>query len=179
LYSSLSLPSQPKSELTTIQAGVQDELEEYVRTNVTIPGEAFLYRFSSAGGPRFPIAMANFINENFKPFIPVTKDNIITAGGVTSIEDMLAFNLADPGDGILVSAPIYGRFELDFGNEARLKIVYARMGDVDSFEEKVVERFEEAFEKAEKAGTRIRALLISNPSNPLGRFQAISCLKSC
>jgi 1-aminocyclopropane-1-carboxylate synthase len=112
--------------------------------------------------------MANFINDNFKPYLPIAKDNIITASGVTPIEDMLAFNLADPGDGILVSAPIYGRFELDFGNEARVKIVYASMEDVDSFEVGVVERFEVAFNKAEKAGTMIRAILISNPSNPLG-----------
>lgn len=148
--------------------GVQDELEEYVRTKVIIPGEAFLYRFSSAGGSRFPTAMANFINDNFNPHIPVTKDNIVTAGGVTLIEDRLAFNIADPGDGILVAPPIYGRFELDFGNEARLKIVYAKLDDVDPFEEAAVGKYEKAFEEAESAGTRIRAVLISNPSNPLG-----------
>lgn len=81
---------------------------------------------------------------------------------------MLALNLGDEGDGILVSSPIYGRFELDFGNEARLKIVYAEMKEVDSFEERVVERFEQAIEEAKRNGVRIRALLISNPSNPLG-----------
>lgn len=81
---------------------------------------------------------------------------------------MLAFTLGDPGDGILVSSPIYGRFELDFGNEARLNIVYAKMGSVDSFAVAVVEQFDLAMEKAKKDGVRIRALLISNPSNPLG-----------
>jgi 1-aminocyclopropane-1-carboxylate synthase len=172
------LPLKASTDRQT-QAGVQDELEAYVREHVTIPGDAFLYRFSSAGGPLFPIAMANFINANFSPFLPVTKDNIITAGGVTGIEDMLAFSLGDPGDGILVSAPIYGRFELDFGNEARLKIVYARMGETDSFEVGVVEQFEKAFEEAEREGIRIRAVLISNPSNPLGEsLQSLHCQRS-
>jgi hypothetical protein len=81
---------------------------------------------------------------------------------------MLALNLGDPGDGILVSSPIYGRFELDFGNEARLKIVYANMKGVDSLDEAVVGRFEQAMKDAKTKGIRIRALLISNPSNPLG-----------
>jgi bifunctional pyridoxal-dependent enzyme with beta-cystathionase and maltose regulon repressor activities len=112
--------------------------------------------------------MASFLNDNFNPFAPVTGKQILTAGGVTPIEDMLAMNLGDPGDGILVSSPIYGRFELDFGNEARLKIVYADMKGVDSFSEAVVGRFERAMENAKRVGTRIRALLISNPSNPLG-----------
>jgi 1-aminocyclopropane-1-carboxylate synthase len=112
--------------------------------------------------------MAAFINDNFKPFLPVSKGNIITAGGVTPIENMLAFSLADPGDGILVSVPIYGKFELDFGNEARVNIVYASMEGVDSFEVGVLRRFEVAFNEAEKVGIRIRAVLLSNPSNPLG-----------
>jgi 1-aminocyclopropane-1-carboxylate synthase len=112
--------------------------------------------------------MASFLNDNFNPFIPVMGKQIIVAGGVTPIENMLALNLGDPGDGILVSSPIYGRFALDFGNEARLKIIYADMKGVDSFDDAVVGRFEQAMEDSKKKGIRIRALLISNPSNPLG-----------
>lgn len=84
---------------------------------------------------------------------------------------MLAFSITDPGDGILVPRPIYGRFELDFGNEARAKIVYAEMGDVDAFldEEGLVRKFEEALKRAKDEGVGIRAVLIANPSNPLGR----------
>ncbi|KAH6715657.1 pyridoxal phosphate-dependent transferase [Leptodontidium sp. MPI-SDFR-AT-0119] len=144
---------------------------------VKIPGDAFLYSFSSAGGSRFPNAMASFLNDNFRPFTPVTGDQILTASGVTPIEDMIGLNIGDPGDGILVSSPIYGRFELDFGNEARLKIVYAKMKGMDSFDVGIVEIFQEAFEKASKAGTKIRAVLISNPSNPLGQCYPPETLK--
>ncbi|KAH9221867.1 pyridoxal phosphate-dependent transferase [Leptodontidium sp. 2 PMI_412] len=144
---------------------------------VKIPGDAFLYSFSSAGGSRFPNAMASFLNDNFRPFTPVTGDQILTASGVTPIEDMIGLNIGDPGDGILVSSPIYGRFELDFGNEARLKIVYAKMKGMDSFDVGIVEIFQEAFEKASQAGTKIRAVLISNPSNPLGQCYPPETLK--
>jgi bifunctional pyridoxal-dependent enzyme with beta-cystathionase and maltose regulon repressor activities len=114
--------------------------------------------------------MASFMNEHFNPFIPVEGNQILVASGITGILNMLAFSLGDPGDAVLVSTPVYGRFELDFNNEARLRIVYARMEGLDSFEEGVVERFEEAMKEAEASGTRIRALMISNPSNPLGEF---------
>lgn len=135
---------------------------------VTIPPEAFLYSYSTNGGPRFRAAMASFINEHFNPFIPITDSQVLAGGGVTSNENMIAFSIGDPGDGILVSGPIYGRFELDFGSEARLKIVYAQMEGVDPFDVHAVDRFEKAIIDAEKNGTKIKALLISNPSNPLG-----------
>lgn len=101
---------------------------------------------------------------------------------------MLGMNLGDPGDAILVSRPIYGRFELDFGNEARLKICYVEMNGVDSFEEKFVEKYEDALLEAREVGNKIRAILIVNPSNPLGSIFFVSacflvflleCLTDC
>jgi hypothetical protein len=42
------------------------------------------------------------------------------------------------------------------------------MEGVDPFNINVVAQFKKAIMEVEKKGTRIRALLISNPSNPLG-----------
>jgi hypothetical protein len=42
------------------------------------------------------------------------------------------------------------------------------MKAVDSFGGAVVGRFEQGMQDTEKKGIRIRTLLISNPSNPLG-----------
>ena len=81
---------------------------------------------------------------------------------------MLALSFGDPGEGILVSSPMYGRFELDFGNTAGLEIVYADMGDTDPFSEDAVGNYQAALEKSAKRGVNIKALLIVNPHNPLG-----------
>jgi 1-aminocyclopropane-1-carboxylate synthase len=140
--------------------------EYFLMGEVTIPAIAFMYRYGSDS--RFPSAMATHLNEYFKPFVPVTKNDILTACGITAIEGMLAYSIGDPGDGILVSRPIYGRFELDFGNMASLQIIYTEMNGVDGFKREVVAQYENAFENATRRGIRIRALLISNPSNPLG-----------
>lgn len=100
--------------------------------------------------------------------MPISESNILVGGSVTAMENILAFSIGDPGDAVLVSSPIYGRFELDFGNQARLKIVYAPMEGIDSFNVDVVGQYEKAIVESNKNGTKIRALLISNPSNPLG-----------
>jgi len=89
---------------------------------------------------------------------------------------MLGLAIGDPGDGILVSRPVYGRFELDFGNTAGLEIVYADMRGQDPFvgEKEVVERFEKGLQEARERGVNVKAVLIVNPHNPLGKV-AGSC----
>lgn len=82
---------------------------------------------------------------------------------------MLGFTLAEPGDGILVSRPMYGRFELDYGVEADIKIIYADTEPEESFTPAVVRKYEVALKEAEQNGVKIRAVLIANPNNPIGK----------
>ena len=112
--------------------------------------------------------MAAHINDYFNPISPVQADQILTAGGVTAINSLLAWSLADPGDGILVSRPVYGRFELDFGNTAGLNIVYANTDGVDPFSPGSVDQYQSALDSAATKGIQVKALLIVNPHNPLG-----------
>ena len=122
------------------------------------------------GGPLFHISMATHLNEYFSPHAPVKTEHILSTAGLTPVHSLLAHSLGDPGQGILVSRPIYGRFELDFGNVAGLKIVYADMNGTDPFEVGVVDYYAQALNKASSEGTKICAILIVNPHNPLGMF---------
>lgn len=108
------------------------------------------------------------LNEYLGPHLPITPDAIQCVGAATAMHDILAWAVADPGDGVLTSRPVYGRFELDFGNKSQVKVVYADTQAEDCFEESVVERFEEALGRAAEAGTRVKMVLIVNPNNPLG-----------
>lgn len=83
---------------------------------------------------------------------------------------MLGFSIAEPGDGILVSRPVYGRFELDYGVEAGLEMVYADNDVEEGFEPGVVGAFESALRAAGERGVRIRGVLIVNPHNPVGMY---------
>ena len=132
------------------------------------------------GGPRFPAAMAAHINELFNPFVPVQAGDIITAAALTSIHELLGYSLADPGECILVARPFYGRFELDFGNTSNLNLVYVDMDGVDPFLQEAVPRYQEVFDQSQAAGLTIKAVLIVNPHNPLGKISHHSfkgCLK--
>ncbi|KUJ17476.1 1-aminocyclopropane-1-carboxylate synthase [Mollisia scopiformis] len=148
---------------------VHEELEYFVSKNVQIPALAFSYRFSTMGGPRFPGAMAAHMNEYFNPHSPVESEHIITASGLTAIHELVGRSLADPGDGILVSRPIYGRFELDFGNTASLNIVYADSDGMDPFSLDIVMQYQKAFNLSAAKGVHVKAILIVNPHNPSGR----------
>lgn len=83
---------------------------------------------------------------------------------------MLGFNLAERGEGIIVNRPVYGRFELDYGVEAGVEIVYADTATDEAFTPNSVAKYEQALIEAEKRGIKIRAVLIVNPHNPVGMY---------
>ncbi|ORY66546.1 1-aminocyclopropane-1-carboxylate synthase [Pseudomassariella vexata] len=145
------------------------ELEQFANQNVTFPLEIFSYGYSTAGGQRFPKALAQHLNECFNPYRPLDGSEIQITDAATSLHDILGWAVGDPGDGILTSRPVYGRFELDFGNKAQLQMVYADTEAETCFDVSVVSKFEEALVRSNAAGVNIRALLIVNPHNPLGR----------
>lgn len=89
-------------------------------------------------------------------------------GAATAMHDILAWGVANPGDGFLTSRPVYGRFELDFGNKSQVKVVYADTDAGDCFDEDVVDKFEAALQRSNKDGVKIKAVFIVNPNNPLG-----------
>lgn len=89
---------------------------------------------------------------------------------------MLGFALTEPGDGILVSRPMYGRFELDYGVEADVKIIYADTEAEEAFTPAAIAKYEVALKEAEQKGTKIRAVLIANPNNPVGRSSYINII---
>lgn len=126
------------------------------------------------GGTRFPAAMAAHVNEYFDPASPVQAEDIITASGLTAIHELIGYSLADRGEGILVSRPVYGRFELDFGNTSGLKMVYADMDGVDPCSPAAVAKYQERLNASASEGVPIKAVLIVNPNNPLGTFASFS-----
>ncbi|KEF60035.1 uncharacterized protein A1O9_04885 [Exophiala aquamarina CBS 119918] len=98
------------------------------------------------GGPKFPVAMSQHLNRFFNPVQPVGPNQIITSSALTAIHEMLGNALGEPGDGILVARPIYGRFELDFGNTNSLRIVYADSSEIDPFSSEIVPRLQTALD---------------------------------
>ncbi|KAL1595173.1 hypothetical protein SLS60_009861 [Paraconiothyrium brasiliense] len=148
---------------------VQEELTRFIKTNVEMPEQALGYSYSTAGGQRLPAALASHLNAHWNPFKPLSGDDIRITGAATALHEILGFSVADLGQGIMMSRPYYGRFELDFGLKVGLRIVAADTPLETCLQPDVVDVFEETLKKARTNGIEVKALLIVNPHNPLGR----------
>ncbi|KAB8273454.1 pyridoxal phosphate-dependent transferase [Aspergillus minisclerotigenes] len=156
---------------------MRTEIAKYINNKVTFTEDSVGYGSSSSTPNRLPKAVASHLNNILKPLSPIEPETVIVASGITAIGSMLSFTLAEPTGGILVSRPVYGRFELDYGVEADVQIVYADTDPEEAFTPAVVDKYEAALKRAEDEGTRIRAVLIVNPHNPVGRCYPAETLK--
>ncbi|UQC81736.1 1-aminocyclopropane-1-carboxylate synthase [Colletotrichum lupini] len=168
-YSASTNPSGLISFGSASNALMQRAVAAFAAT-VPLPPDVFGYSYSTAGGARLRAAMAGHLNATFSPHTPLDMEHVRVAAGATAVQCILAFALASPGEGVLVPRPVYGRFELDFGNEMGVEVVYADTTPETCFlPDVVIEEMEAAVRREMGKGVRVRAVMIVNPSNPLGR----------
>lgn len=88
---------------------------------------------------------------------------------------MLAFNICDEGEGILFPVPAYSMFGHDLRSKAGLTLLPVSTKGIGneflaSSADAFIEAFEKVYQNATDHGVKVKAVLISNPSNPIGRF---------
>ncbi|XP_010556490.1 PREDICTED: 1-aminocyclopropane-1-carboxylate synthase 11 [Tarenaya hassleriana] len=119
------------------------------------------------GLPAFKDAMAKFmakIRDNKVKFDPT---KIVLTAGSTSANETLMFCLADPGDAFLLPAPYYPGFDRDLKWRTGVEIVPIHCSSSNGY--KITgDALEDAYERAQKRGLKVKGVLITNPSNPLG-----------
>lgn len=114
---------------------------------------------------------------------------LLVAGGVTSVIDLVTVGVAEEGDGILIGRPLYTSFKNDVYARAGAKMVPVSAEGKDPMSEEMVAQYEKELQKQEKQGTKIRAVILSrfvqtkneircrwnqlildsSPHNPLGK----------
>lgn len=98
-------------------------------------------------------------------------EQLVVAGGVTSVIDLITFATANPGDGILVGRPLYTSFPNDVSIRAEAKLVAVSSEGKDPMSEEMVEQYEKELVKQEKVGTKIKAIILArSASNPSPKF---------
>ncbi|XP_059642624.1 1-aminocyclopropane-1-carboxylate synthase-like [Cornus florida] len=119
------------------------------------------------GLPEFRNAVANFMGKVRGDRVTFDPDRIVMSGGATGAHETMAFCLADPGDAFLVPTPYYPGFDRDLRWRTGLQLVPVECKSSDNF--KVTKTaLEVAYQKAQEDNIRVKGLLITNPSNPLG-----------
>ncbi|KAJ5779703.1 hypothetical protein N7457_007423 [Penicillium paradoxum] len=154
------------------------EMAKYINEKIVFTQDSVSYRSSAPTAARLPAAVAAHLNNILSPYVPIDPEQIFVADSPTSLGSMLGYSLAERGDGILVNRPVYGRFELDYGVEAGVEMVYADTATEEAFSPASVEKYELALERAKQRGMKIRAVLLVNPHNPVGRCYPVETLKA-
>ncbi|MBA0623686.1 hypothetical protein Godav_009135 [Gossypium davidsonii] len=94
-------------------------------------------------------------------------NNLVLAAGATSANENLIFCLADPGEAILLPTPYYPGFDRDLTWRTGVEIVPVHCWSSNGFRITMF-ALEEAYERAQKLNLKVKGVLITNPSNPLG-----------
>lgn len=92
---------------------------------------------------------------------PPTADEIVVTSGATASLEALAFAILDADDALIVPAPLYPAFYIDF-HRAGVAIVPTEPGPVTK------DTLEAASQRARDAGHAVRGVLFTTPCNPRG-----------
>nr|CAD1844592.1 unnamed protein product [Ananas comosus var. bracteatus] len=119
------------------------------------------------GLPAFLQGIAKLMEKVRGGRVKFDPNRVVMSGGGTGAQETLAFCLADPGDAFLVPTPYYPAFDRDLRWRTGVELLPVHCTSSNQF--RVTKTaLESAYEKARKDNIRVKGVLITNPSNPLG-----------
>ncbi|KAJ0977459.1 hypothetical protein J5N97_012933 [Dioscorea zingiberensis] len=121
----------------------------------------------------FREAMASFMEIIRGRRVKFDPERIVLTAGATAANEILTFILADHGDALLVPTPYYPGFDRDLRWRTGVNIIPVHCDSSNGFQI-TVEALEAAYNAAKM---RIRGVVITNPSNPVGKVIERSVLE--
>ncbi|KAL8950096.1 MAG: hypothetical protein Q9222_003841 [Ikaeria aurantiellina] len=156
---------------------MHEELAKFY-DKLTITPRHLTYGDGPFGSRALRSALSSFFNDYFHPIRKVLPEHLVTAGGVTSCIDLITFAVADEGDGILIGRPLYTSFASDVKSRAGAVLCPISSEGKDPMGEEMVQQYEKELLKQEKAGVKIRGIILASPHNPLGKCYSVDALKA-
>lgn len=119
------------------------------------------------GLPSFKKALVDFMAEIRGNKVTFDPNHIVLTAGSTSANETLMFCLAEQGDAFLLPTPYYPGFDRDLKWRTGVEIVPIQCTSSNNFQ--ITEpALKQAYEEARKRNLRVKGVLVTNPSNPLG-----------
>eukprot|EP00890_Picochlorum_soloecismus_P000397 jgi/Picsp_1/1358/NSC_04837-R2_transducin wd40 domain-containing protein len=110
-------------------------------------------------------AFIGLLNRTFVSGVQLEPEHVCLLSGSSCVLESLFFCIADSNDGVLIPTPYYPAFD----NDLQARCAAVPVGFELNEEAPITQQLEEAVTRAEKESCkRVRALLITNPNNPLG-----------
>ncbi|XP_062101441.1 1-aminocyclopropane-1-carboxylate synthase 3-like [Humulus lupulus] len=119
------------------------------------------------GLPAFKKAMVDFMSEIRGNKVTFDPNHLVLTAGATSANETLMFCLAEPGDAFLLPTPYYPGFDRDLKWRTGVEIVPIQCTSSNGFQI-TEDALEKAYQDAQCRNLRVKGVLITNPSNPLG-----------
>ncbi|CAH1437402.1 unnamed protein product [Lactuca virosa] len=119
------------------------------------------------GLPAFKNSLADFMSEIRANKVTFDPNNLVLTAGATSPNETLMFCLANLGGAFLLPTPYYPGFDRDLKWRTGAEIVPIHCSSSNGF--RITESaLIEAYEQAQKQNLKVKGVLVTNPSNPLG-----------
>ncbi|KAJ7473390.1 PLP-dependent transferase [Mycena latifolia] len=147
-------------------------LEHLSRPLTTLRTEHLKYRpaLLKSELPTVEDLLPEYINDHFHPRVKITRENSMSGPGLSAVLAQLVWTLAGEGDGVLMSAPFYSGYIYSIVHPSLAVLVLAHVPqDVDPLSVAVLPYLEAKVLSSAQMGVHIKALLITNPHNPLPR----------
>jgi aspartate/methionine/tyrosine aminotransferase len=123
------------------------------------------------GAPAFREAAARFLAEHLTR-CPMDPEHLGVSAGATSVIEMTASLLADPGDVAVIPAPCYPVYRQDLGNLAGVErydlVTHHEPSEIARGPVLAPAHLEHAQGEIAGAGKRFRMLILTTPDNPTG-----------
>ncbi|CAK8562549.1 unnamed protein product [Lathyrus sativus] len=119
------------------------------------------------GLPSFKNALVDFMAEIRGNKVTFDPDHIVLTAGSTSANETLMFCLAEKGEAFLLPTPYYPGFDRDLKWRTGVEIVPIQCNSSNNFQ--VTEQaLQQAYQEAQNRNLKVKGVMVTNPSNPLG-----------